>query len=68
MEQEQKKNIKLDWQKVDTIRNLHKTSVFTYGDLGKMFGVCRDTIKSIVQGKTWPEEKRPKWGTFNDFQ
>lgn len=54
-----KKIIKLDWRRVKLIRRMHKEGGCTYGDLARQFGVCRDTIKSIVRGETWPESKTP---------
>ena len=53
------KIIKLDWGRVGLIRQMHKDGKCTYGALVLMFGVTKETIKSIVRGETWPESKNP---------
>jgi len=61
------KTIKLDWSKVARIRELHNAGGYTYQHLANLFDVKKETIKSVVRGETWPEEKRPAWHqkTFN---
>ena len=44
---------KLNWQKVDRIRDLYKPGECGYKTLAKMFGVSPESIKSIIKGKTW---------------
>ena len=49
---------KLNWDKVDRIRELYEPGKCGYKTLARMFDVRPETIKSIVRGETWPEEKR----------
>lgn len=51
--------VKLNWAKVDRIRDLHNPSKgIGYKTLARMFNVSSATIKSIIRGETWPVEKR----------
>lgn len=45
-------------EKVDQIRELHRAGKVGNNTLGKVYDVNPATIKSIVKGKTWPEDKR----------
>lgn len=57
---------KLTWEKVDRIRELHKSGL-SYRKLGKMFDVSNRTTRDICLYMTWvrPGEKRVPYGQPN---
>jgi hypothetical protein len=44
---------KLDWDKVNEIRELYKKGDTSFRKLGKLFNVANCTIESIIKNKTW---------------
>lgn len=60
------KATKLNWDKVREIRRLHSEGGYTYGSLGKRYGVTAQCICLIVKRKNWDDSKtgianRPSW-------
>lgn len=50
-----RRDTKLSWEKVTEIKRL-RTEGFGPTDLAEQFGVCRSTIKRIINGKIWRQE------------
>lgn len=48
-----KRNTKLNWGKVDQIRMLCREANLSQREIGKIFGVCRWTVRNIKSGKIW---------------
>jgi group I intron endonuclease len=47
---------KLDWEKVNQIRNLYKTDKYTHRQLAEMYGVKKTTIYCILNNISWKVE------------
>jgi hypothetical protein len=43
----------LNWEKINKIRKLYSTNLYTYEQLAKLFLSSRNNIFSIIQNKTW---------------
>ncbi|MFA4834850.1 MAG: HNH endonuclease signature motif containing protein [Dehalococcoidia bacterium] len=46
---------KLTWKKVNKIRKLYKTVYITQRQLAEQFGICKTTVKNILNMSTWKE-------------
>lgn len=53
-----KANAKLDWEKVDKIREMYSSGNYSRRELGKIFGVCHNSISDIINNIYWKEEFR----------
>lgn len=51
---------KLTWEKVGEIRKLYEVGDITVRKLAELYGVVHTTIVSVLNGKNWKEEWRPK--------
>lgn len=51
---------KLNWEKVDKIRELYATKQYTWMQLGKLFDVSDTVIGRIVNNEGWTEELRQR--------
>lgn len=49
---------KLTLTQVEKIRVLYKTDKCSFADLGRCFGVHRETIRNVVYKKTWADEAK----------
>lgn len=51
-----RRDTKLDWDKVKIIRELSNTKEYTQKDIAKMFNVSCMSINYIINNKTWKEQ------------
>lgn len=51
---------KLNWIKVDEIRDKYQTGNYTNKQLGEEYNLDKSTISRITAGRNWKEENRPK--------
>jgi lambda repressor-like predicted transcriptional regulator len=54
---EQHGQAKLSWARVNEIRDIHSSGVSIYA-LAKRFGVTWTTVKNVVIGKTWKQDRK----------
>ncbi len=51
---------KLTWENVDEIRAIYqKENPPPWTEVGRKYGVTGQQIRSVVEGKAWPETRRP---------
>lgn len=50
-------NSKLNWEKVNIIREMYATGNFLYKELGEQFGISGEQVSNIVREKSWTREK-----------
>jgi group I intron endonuclease len=53
---EKSAHAKLNWDRVNEIRQLYSSGQHTYRSLGKKFNVAYSTIQAIIEKKSWKEE------------
>jgi hypothetical protein len=56
----------LTWKQVGEIRGEYKRGVNGYLKISKKYGVCSGTIRAIIKGRTWGENREDDTGKAED--